>query len=157
MTSEGVLGKPRPSGRGGVTAEFFVGGIPRPQGSKSVSRTGHLYESSKGLKTWRATVTMTAKAWRAKQWGSRSHALGLDGAPLEAALSFHLPQPKRTRFQRRPAGRPDLDKLCRAVFDGLTVAQIIVDDARIVRLTATKEWAPQAQAGCLVRLGVMES
>ena len=139
--------------------EFFVPGTPRPQGSKSISRTGHLYESNKGLKAWRKTVEAHATLWRVKQRRWKP----LDG-PLWVAFDFRLPRPKRPK-DSRPIGPPDLSKLVRAVEDGLKVGGIIKDDARIVRFDGAhvseyyctrKTWAPPAHAGCLVRLGVME-
>ena len=111
---------------------FFVPGVPAPQGSKSVSRSGHMYEVNKRLKPWRETIVHHA-----------AHAY--DGEPVDGPVKvtavFYFPRPRTTRFKRYPAGKPDTDKLCRAVLDSLTIARVIRDDARVVELSARKEWA----------------
>jgi Holliday junction resolvase RusA-like endonuclease len=137
-----------------MTVEFFVPGIPRPQGSKSVSRTGHLYESSKGLRAWRKTVAMTAIAWKAKQSAKVRKLLPLDGALL-ARFEFYLSRPRRTKHARYPLGPPDLAKLVRAVEDSLKEGGLIVDDSRIYDEAAIKFWATEGKPGCQILLRVM--
>lgn len=111
---------------------FFVPGVPAPQGSKSMSRSGHMYEANKRLKPWRETlVHHAARAY---------HGEPID-APVRVTAVFYSPKPRTTRFKHYPAGKPDVDKLSRAVLDGLTIARVIRDDARVVELVARKEWA----------------
>lgn len=57
------------------------------------------------------------------------------------SIDFYLPKPKKTKFGSRPAGKPDADKLARAVNDALTESGLIVDDARVVSLHVHKRWA----------------
>ena len=111
---------------------FFVSGIPAPQGSKRHVGNGRMIESSKKVKPWREAVARVASA----------HLLDepVDGH-LRVIIRFELPPPKKSRFGNRPAGPPDLDKLVRSTLDGLTASGLIVDDARVVSLTATKHWA----------------
>lgn len=111
---------------------FYVPGTPAPQGSKRHVGGGRLIESSKKVKPWREAVARVAA----------SHVLDepVDGH-LRVIIRFELPPPKKSRFGNRPAGPPDLDKLTRSTFDGLTASGLIVDDARVVSLTATKHWA----------------
>lgn len=111
---------------------FFVAGTPAPQGSKRHVGGGRMIESSKKVKPWREAVARVASA----------HLLDepLDGH-LRVIIRFELPAPMKSRFGNRPAGPPDIDKLVRSTLDGLTTSRLIVDDARIVALTATKHWA----------------
>ena len=111
---------------------FHVHGTPAPQGSKRHVGGGRMIESSKKVKPWREAVARVASA----------HLLDepLDGH-LRVIIRFELPAPKKSRFGNRPAGPPDIDKLVRSTLDGLTTSRLIVDDARIVTLTATKHWA----------------
>ena len=127
---------------------FFVEGIPAPQGSKRHVGYGRLVESSKKLKPWRAAVAAAA--------ASAAHALDqpLDGH-LRLIVRFELPAPKRSRFGNRPAGPPDLDKLVRAVDDALTDSGLIVDDARIVTISASKHWATD-QPGATITIETIE-
>ena len=112
---------------------FFVPGVPAPQGSKSLSRSGHMYEANKRLKPWREQVVFHAKRAHGRE------------EPIDAAVKvtavFLFPKPKTTKFKDHPAGKPDVDKLCRGVLDGLTIAGVIRDDARVVEISARKEWA----------------
>lgn len=115
---------------------FEVPGIPAPQGSKRHVGGGRMVESSRSLPEWRASVAWSARAAH----GSRAP---LDG-PLSAELTFTFPIPaSRSKHVREHGGwrtvKPDLDKLCRAVFDALTDAGVIADDARIVQLAALKQ------------------
>lgn len=62
----------------------------------------------------------------------------LDG-PLEVMLSFHMPPaPKSDPNRLFPHTPPDLDKLIRSTFDGITRSKLWVDDARVCRVTAEK-------------------
>lgn len=53
-----------------------------------------------------------------------------------------LPRPKRPRWWS-PGVKPDLDKLCRALLDGMTDGGLITDDARVVGLHAHKRYASE--------------
>jgi Holliday junction resolvase RusA-like endonuclease len=39
-----------------------------------------------------------------------------------------------------PAVKPDIDKLCRAILDGLQDGGLLAEDSRVVTLTATKRY-----------------
>lgn len=111
---------------------FFVPGVPVPQGSKTLNRYGAMYEANKRLKPWREQVVFHAKRAHGRE------------EPIDAAVKvtavFLFPKPKTTKFKDHPAGKPDTDKLCRGVLDGLTIARVIRDDARVVEISAKKEW-----------------
>lgn len=112
--------------------KFFVAGIPAPQGSKRHVGGGRMIESSKKLKPWREAVRKVAA----------EHALDkpLDAA-LRVSIDFYLPRPKRSKFGDHPAGVPDIDKLVRSTFDGITAGGLWADDSRAVSLHARKHWA----------------
>lgn len=121
----------------------FVPGVPRPQGSKRPFRNQHsgkiaMVESSKHVKTWRDDIRGTLI--------DRLPA----AAPLTCAVSvrlvFTMPRPKghyrtgrnahvlRPTAPMRPIGKPDLDKLIRAVLDAIGSAGVWVDDSQVTRL-----------------------
>lgn len=142
---------------------FFVPGIPRPQGSKRYLGHGKMVEAgSKHLAPWRADVRAAAE-----------QALGDDGPgalwdqPVKVQLIFWLPRPKahfgsgrnankvKPSAPRWPAGRPDLDKLARAVLDAIT-GVVIADDSTVVDLCLRKRYAHNGgpRFGVSVTVGV---
>ncbi len=122
---------------------FFVPGIPRPQGSKRALGRGVMVESSKYVADWRQDVKQAA-------WTYRLEHAPLD-EPLGVRLDFYLPRPKahldadgntRPKYAAsRPTGRPDVDKLVRAVLDGISSAGLWRDDSIVVDLRAHKWYA----------------
>lgn len=132
-----------------LIVEFFVSGVPVPQGSKT-ARVIHtpkgpiasLYnDNDKVLKPWRKAVTAAAKA---AYDGPR-----IDGAVL-VEIEFRTVRPKTVK-REFPAVKPDVDKLQRSLFDGITDAGVWKDDAQIVTVAARKRYAEEA--GVLVRIG----
>ena len=110
---------------------MFVEGLPRPQGSKKAYNRGGkivLVESANGLKEWRETIAVAYQADKLEKH-SRPAAVVVD-------LMFCLPQIKKPR-QRFPTGKPDIDKLARAVLDALT-GYAYDDDSQVVQLTLQK-------------------
>lgn len=125
------------------TVELTIPGTPATQGSKRHVGGGRLIEMDKRLPAWRATVNLIAR----RELG---HGFDpLDG-PLSVQAVFYLPKPKRPKFQQ-PATPGDLDKYQRALGDALTLAGVIVDDARIVHWDARKTYATHT-TGCLVTI-----
>lgn len=125
----------------GCILHFAARGIPRPQGSKRLLR-GRLIESSRGHADWRRTVAMAALAARQDRGGEW---------PVERSvlvtMDFFVPG--------RRDGRPDVDKLARAVLDALVEAQVLRDDSLVVSLIAAKARAERAECG--VRVSVWEA
>lgn len=114
---------------------FWVPGIPQPKGSMRVvsrrrSRFGKLISANKNLAAWEHDVAMVAKA--AYRGGP------LLDCPIRLEMTFVVPKPAKPRW-REPAVKPDIDKLCRAVMDGLT-GVLWVDDSRVVYLIAGKTY-----------------
>lgn len=63
-------------------------------------------------------------------------------APMRLDVVFYLPRPKSApKSVVRPAKKPDLDKLVRAVSDALTDAGVWKDDAQVVGISAAKAFA----------------
>jgi Holliday junction resolvase RusA-like endonuclease len=126
---------------------FFIAGEPAPQGSKTgrvVNGRVVMWESSSKVKPWRAAVTTITKTHM--QFGD----LEIFTEPIELCLSFYLPRPKSVK-REFPSVKPDLDKLIRSTCDGLKTGGLYTDDALIIALTATKQYAPVGmEAGCQV-------
>ena len=76
--------------------------------------------------------------------------------PCKVYLLFYLYKPKRPRHFL-PINRPDIDKLARAVIDGLQQTKdqrgFMVEDSQVVSLEATKRYATEDEPeGCMVRI-----
>lgn len=115
--------------------QFRVFGEPAPQGSKTIMR-GRLVESSKKLPAWRKAIADAAKELNE-----------YTEEPVEVLIIFYLPKPKTVK-RKYPSVKPDLDKLCRAVGDGIT-GILIKDDSQIVELSARKEYG---QPGAFIQI-----
>ena len=116
---------------------FFVPGNPRPQGSKTFKgmRGGRpiLTESSKHVAEWRATVTTI----------TRHHTVTPTTGPVEIILEFVMPRTKTMGTKPAPpmVQQPDLDKLVRAVLDGIVDGGGIEDDSFVTAIQASKRRA----------------
>ena len=65
--------------------------------------------------------------------------------PVAIDLVFTLRRPKKPRFEL-PAIRPDLDNYVKAVVDGMQMAGVFTDDARIVEIHARKQYGEEIGA-----------
>lgn len=118
-----------------------VCGTPAPQGSKRYVGNGRMVESSAAVKPWREAVKHAALA---------AGAMPMAG-PVELDVAFFVKRPKshygtgknaadiKRSAPKRPASKPDLDKLLRSTLDGLT-GIAYADDAQVVMVTASKRW-----------------
>ena len=117
---------------------------------------GILVESSKAVGPWREAVRTETQ-----------RALGvpiLDG-PVWVDISFRLPRPRGHHGKRgllpsapkAPAVKPDLDKLARAVLDGIVAGGAIRDDAQVCVLAVEKVYADDAAPGCRIKVGATTS
>lgn len=126
---------------------LFVPGTPVPQGSKTAYVVGKRAvvadANGKALKPWRKTVTAAAVTALAGRPALRDE-------PVAVVLQFRFVRPKSVR-REHPHVKPDIDKLARAVLDGLTDAGVWGDDSQVIDLHPTKAYA--AEAGVLVRVG----
>lgn len=126
---------------------LWVPGDPVPQGSKTIARHGDSVwlrdVNARKLAMWRRAVAEACPA-------PFVLAATLDG-PLRLSVTFYMPRPKRPRYDR-PAVKPDLDKLVRAVCDGLTQGGVIADDARIVSAQIDEYYANAGATGARIEI-----
>lgn len=123
-----------------------VTGRPAPQGSKRSVGNNRFIESSKYLPAWRDAVKQAAAhAAEDEAWETLAGPVAMD-------VVFYLERPKTVPATKRrePITPPDIDKLCRAVSDSLTDAQVYEDDSQIVELTAVKRYADARDPGCFI-------
>lgn len=133
---------------------FFVAGVPIPKGS-----TRAFYNKVLG----RAIITAANSKTRPWEQAIRAEAKIAGCAPtlepVEVLATFYLPRPKG-HFGKagtlRPSAplahdkKPDIDKLLRALLDGLT-GEAFVDDAQVVAAGVTKQYA-NSRPGVSVRI-----
>lgn len=113
---------------------FYIRGEPAPQGSKTAfvrGRRAVLVETSKKLPTWRKQIEDTAQ--------NEYKGEPID-QPVKVTVDFFMPKPQKPRFEW-PATAPDLDKLQRAIGDGLEKGGVLRNDSRIVHWEARKFYA----------------
>ena len=112
--------------------EFMVYSDPVPKGStKAFVVNGRACTTNANPKTkaWETLVATVAQEHRPESL--------LDG-PVGVSLEFELTKPKSVK-REYPSVKPDVDKLTRAVLDGLT-GVIFKDDAQVVVLGAQKRY-----------------
>lgn len=122
-----------------------VNGSPAAQGNHRVNRSGHTYDANKALGPWREAIrtqTQLAMAGREPLTG-----------PVSVLMEFRLKRPKahyrtgrhaaelREDAPTYVAGKPDGDKLVRALFDALVMGGAVVDDSQFVIHTCIKWYA----------------
>ena len=158
---------------------FNVNGTPAPQGSKTARAiykgrgaarefTGRVaqQEASKKVKPWRKAVAdaatdaikavMTFDDWQPY------------AGPVHVTIDVRIQRPKHHYRTGRFAHllrdnapdfvitTPDTDKVCRATFDALTEANVIVDDRIIAGLSASKVYCDRTDpAGALITIRPM--
>jgi crossover junction endodeoxyribonuclease RusA len=140
----------------GDQVHIRVTGRPAPQGSKRHVGGGRMIEQSKAVGPWREAIRAEVQ---------RSGMTMIDGA-ASVSITFILPRPRShygtgrnagvlaARAPRYPSGKPDIDKLARAVLDGLTMGGAFADDAQVVTLNAGKVYGLLGDAsGCDIWIG----
>ena len=124
------------------TIKFTVYGSPVPQGSKQPYTfkdkvTGQIRASlsesgGKNLAAWRNDISVIAQRYRPEK-------------PFDSAVGIKLifyslrPQSVNEKKRPYPSVRPDIDKLSRAVLDGLK-GKVFTDDSRVCNLIALKRY-----------------
>ena len=124
---------------------FSVFGLPRAQGSLRHVGRGRLIHPP-DLVRWRLDIAAAA----AKEMDAR---LPLEG-PVVLDAHFYLPRPKSVKNRALPWRKPDLDKLVRGLCDALT-GTVVGDDAQVVKIVATKQYADETPPGVTVIVGVV--
>ena len=130
--------------------KFKVTGLePRPQGSKRHVGNGRLIEASAKLDPWRKAV------------GEAASLVCGDSLPITGAVHvnivFTMTKPKSVK-RDLPIVRPDLDKLCRAVLDAISLPryfQVLEEDSQVVSLLATKVYGTADEAGVEVVIDLL--
>jgi Holliday junction resolvase RusA-like endonuclease len=125
-----------------------VSGDPASQGSHAIINGRIVQVNSKKHKAWRQAVVQSAIAILPDDWTPINE-------PCEVSINFYLPRPK-TVDRPSPSVPPDLDKLIRAVFDSLKDSGVVVDDSRIVRVSARKLYAQGIDPGATITVKSLE-
>jgi crossover junction endodeoxyribonuclease RusA len=121
-----------------------VFGLPKPQGSKKVIRGRLIEASGQALKIWRKQI-----AEACEPYSNQNIHLGA----IRLEVDFYLPRPKSVPQHKRsrPIVAPDLDKLVRAVGDGIGQSEMIWgDDSQIVEIIARKHYADERDPGAVI-------
>jgi Holliday junction resolvase RusA-like endonuclease len=121
-----------------------VTGDPASQGSHAIMHGRIVQVNSSKHKAWRKAIVQEALATLPDNWQPIDE-------PCELIVNFYLPKPK-TVDRQLPSVSPDLDKLIRAVGDSLTDSGVVVDDSRIVRISARKLYAEGIEPGATIQV-----
>ena len=119
-------------------------GTPTPQGSMTCvgggpGRPHNVQPSNKAeLNAWRNRISAAAK-----QAVEKLNAGWVSHDPVRVDLTFTLERPKSVT-RDWPSVHPDIDKLARAVLDGLTGGEIWQDDGQCVVLNVAKAYPDAA-------------
>lgn len=126
-----------------MTVALTVYGTPAPKGSRTLGtrRDGSHYTrpAASGEHAWVQAVARQAQ-WTASQ-------LEPPRPPYRVELCFYLARPK-TPAHEHPS-KVDVDKLARAVLDGLVQGRLLTDDRHVVELAARKGWAGTPAGECV--------
>lgn len=143
--------------------EINVFGTPAPKGSnRAMVRGGRAVFVPGGsevnrvkLKSWDASVRADAL----EKLGPLMSGPVFVGVPIAVSIVFRLKRPgghwgKRGLLPSAPVApsvKPDADKLARSTLDSLS-GLVFDDDARIVRLVVTKEYAEPGHEGATIQI-----
>lgn len=131
---------------------FFVPGQAVPQGSKTAfisKSTGRpiVVDKDRRLPEWRSKVTNSAM----QRMADTAYSLPLTG-PLAVSITFVMERPRshygtgknadkvKASSPKWPATMPDIDKLLRAILDGITDSQMWRDDGQVVWVQCAKRY-----------------
>lgn len=107
---------------------FFVKGRPVPQGSLKFIHGRPIHARATDLAVWRADIARNAELFGFKPITSA----------VRVEMDFVMSKPKSAK-RMFPSVKPDLDKLIRAVLDGLT-GVAYEDDSQVVLIKSTKTY-----------------
>jgi Holliday junction resolvase RusA-like endonuclease len=132
------------------TLSFRAYGTPRPQGSKRYVGNGRFIEAS-DVKPWRNAIKNAVFEENVASGDDRQFT-----EPVVVHATFYMPRPKSVK-RPLPTVPPDLDKLCRALGDALSVdSKVIEDDSLIVHWNVRKVYAAAPeQAGVKVTVDLL--
>lgn len=121
-------------------------GDPAPQGSKRVFNGRVVEAAGQKLKTWRKAIAAACEPF-----SDQNIIIG----PIRLEVDFYLARPKSVSINKRakPIVPPDLDKLLRAVGDGIGQSEMIWgDDSQIVEMYGSKSYADDRDPGAIIRI-----
>jgi len=107
---------------------FFVKGRPVPQGSLKFIHGRPIHVRATDLAVWRADIARNAELFGFKPVANA----------VKVEMDFVMLKPKSAK-RRFPSVKPDLDKLVRAVLDGLT-GVAYEDDSQVILIQASKTY-----------------
>ena len=137
--------------------EIIIEGTPRPQGSKRHVGNGIMVESSKHVADWRNWVRLKASQAMKEQ---RCEVIQKP-LPVFVTITFGFDRPKkhfRSNGELKPdapvyhTGKPDVDKLLRAVLDAMT-GIVFVDDSQVQCGRLSKVYCKAAETQIHIILG----
>jgi len=134
--------------------DFEVSGVPQPQGSTRafVTKAGKAVTTSanKALKPWRQDLAMMARVAMNEDYGSGIHDRPASIGAISVKCLFYFQKPKSTkRSVTQKVTKPDLDKLIRAVLDGMT-GICYRDDSQVVSVEAYKRFGEHPHTRIIV-------
>jgi len=127
-----------------------VTGVPVPKGSMRHIGNGRMIDQT-NVKPWMSAVRATSLALR-------SSPEDIINVPVGIGITFYFPRPKAAKNRIYPHMRSvgDLDKLCRAVLDGLqptkTEPGLLADDSLVVDLWAKKRYTTDGWTGAVIQI-----
>jgi crossover junction endodeoxyribonuclease RusA len=131
---------------------FTIFGVAQPQGSTKAflprgwARPVITTDNAK-LKPWRQQLSQTAMV-SMHECGAK---MAGRSVPISIALTFYFDKPKSVRRAAQyKTTKPDLDKLLRAVLDGLT-GIAYEDDSQVCECRVAKTFGPPARLEIQVR------
>lgn len=126
--------------------EFFIAGTPVQQGSKGArvidggTRATTFDTNSTKLRPWRKAVKLAAQ----EVW--RDQGQSPIGVPVQVTLTFVFEPVPSDPDRHWHAGTPDIDKLERALYDGLKDGGLLRDDCLVVKHLVAKRYAEHGEA-----------
>lgn len=118
-------------------------GRPAPQGSKTRGAAGQMREASDYLPAWRAAIKRDAfRAMLDRGISPGDRPVFPAGTAVHVRITFFM-----APEQGALTGKPDIDKLIRAVFDPLTTSGVWADDSQVVSVRAEQALMDSAGPG----------
>ena len=123
-----------------------VMGDPAPQGSKRYLGNGRFIEASPKIPAWRQSISLAVADAHEATNDSTPFA-----GPVTVVTTFYLRRPKTVK-RALPSVVPDLDKLERGLWDGLSQSGAWVDDCQVVMSLSSKVYADDRPPGATVEI-----
>ncbi len=141
--------------------DFFVAGEPVPQGSTRsfyIEKLNRVVTTHGNRNTERWRQRIAAEAQRCNEDRDATFYCEDRNCGYIVKLNFQFSKPKSMPKKRHlNTKRPDLDKLIRAVLDGIT-GVLIPDDAQVIGIAASKSYCDGAhQPGLTISVRKMDN